>query len=292
MKKKFLVVIIFLYKTLSFSLEVRTNVIVNGAYNKIGFWTRGVKDCFFTEDDELVIKSSFHGDFIYSVIENKDAYEIDLDLYNKKNAKRIIYNSQLSYGYYIYISDDLIAYENSSPDPRQRNYNPDPLYFYIKDKKDEIIFNFNQWKLNHEEYYPRSYYNSLSEKIFYTDEGRERIMKINAVYTVKDLYCINKEKNKIAIILDNYNSEGACALIIFDILYNATVNDLRVRLRSEPNLESQTLSYFYTGDDVKIIAQSDEKYEIDGESWYWYKVESGSYPVGWVYGKYLDIEKE
>ena len=140
MKKKFLVVIIFLYKTLSFSLEVRTNVIVNGAYNKIGFWTRGVKDCFFTEDDELVIKSSFHGDFIYSVIENKDAYEIDLDLYNKKNAKRIIYNSQLSYGYYIYISDDLIAYENSSPDPRQRNYNPDPLYFYIKDKKDEIIF--------------------------------------------------------------------------------------------------------------------------------------------------------
>ena len=94
------------------------------------------------------------------------------------------------------------------------------------------------------------------------------------------------------IILNNYNSEGLNGLIILDVLYNATVNDLRVRLRSEPNLESQTLSYFYTGDDVKIIAQSDEKYEIDGESWYWYKVESGSYPVGWVYGKYLDIEKE
>ena len=60
----------------------------------------------------------------------------------------------------------------------------------------------------------------------------------------------------------------------------------------EPNLSCETLSYFYTGDKVKIIDQTDEPYEIDGESYYWYKVESGTYPVGWVYGKYLDIESE
>jgi hypothetical protein len=145
--------------------------------------------------------------------------------------------------------------------------------------------------LDYKEYYPKSYYNSLSEEIFYTDEERERQMKLNAVYTEENLYCINQKKNKIAIILNNYNSEGSNALIIFDILYNVTVNDFKVRLRSEPNLNCETLSYFYEGNKVKILDQTEEPYEIDGERWYWYKVESGTYPVGWVYGKYLDIEK-
>ena len=117
-------------------------------------------------------------------------------------------------------------------------------------------------------------------------------MKLNVIYTVENEYYVNSKKNKIAIIMDNYNSEGRRALIIFDVLYNATVNDFRVRLRSEPNLNCETLSYFYTGDKVKIIDQTDEPYEIDGESHYWYKVESGTYPVGWVFGKYLDIENE
>ena len=31
--------------------------------------------------------------------------------------------------------------------------------------------------------------------------------------------------------------------------------------------------------------------EINGEYWYWYKVDYPSLPDGWVYGKYLDIEK-
>ena len=115
-------------------------------------------------------------------------------------------------------------------------------------------------------------------------------MKLNAVYTVKDKYYVNQKKNKVAIILDNYNSEGLSALIIFDILYNATVNDFKVRLRSEPNLNCRTLSYFYEGNKVNILDQTEEPYEIDGESWYWYKVESGTYPVGWIYGKYLNIE--
>jgi hypothetical protein len=31
--------------------------------------------------------------------------------------------------------------------------------------------------------------------------------------------------------------------------------------------------------------------EIDGESWYWYRVDAENLPDGWVYGKYLDIEE-
>ena len=68
------------------------------------------------------------------------------------------------------------------------------------------------------------------------------------------------------------------------------MNDTLVRLRSEPNLSCETLGYLEKGYAVKIADRSDEKFEIDGESHYWYKVESENLPYGWVYGKYLDIE--
>lgn len=68
-----------------------------------------------------------------------------------------------------------------------------------------------------------------------------------------------------------------------------TINDTRVRLRTKPNLSSETWGFFSTGDKVKVKDKSAEKYEIDGESWYWYKVDHPNYPDGWVYGKYVDI---
>ena len=70
------------------------------------------------------------------------------------------------------------------------------------------------------------------------------------------------------------------------------INDTRVRLRSEPNLSCETLGYLEKGDAVKIVDRSDEKFEIDGENWYWYQVETTDEQTGWVYGKYLDIENE
>ena len=272
-----------------FSLEIRTSKIQTG-FNKQGFSTFSVIDLFYTNEDELILKSIYFENFRYFCInKNNEIKEIDEQSYDI--YKQLEYNPELKYGYKLAISDELIAFDNSRI-TTSRFYSPEnPMFMYINNEKGETVFNFNQWKLNHEEYYPKSYYNSLSEEIFYTEENRERNMKLNAVYTVKDLYCINAKKNKIAIVLDNYNSEGLSALIIFDVLYNATVNDFRVRLRSEPNLSCETLSYFYTGDKVKIIDQTDEPYEIDGERHYWYKVESGTYPVGWVYGKYLDIEE-
>ena len=78
--------------------------------------------------------------------------------------------------------------------------------------------------------------------------------------------------------------------MFFNVIYKGVINDFRVRVRTEPNLEGEILSLYYEGDTVEVLDRSDEKYEIDGESWHWYKVRSGSYPEGWVYGKYLDIE--
>jgi len=72
---------------------------------------------------------------------------------------------------------------------------------------------------------------------------------------------------------------------------NATINDTRVRLRVNPNLNSDTWALLDKGLSVKIKDKSKEKFEIDGESHYWYKVDNPNYPDGWVYGKYLDIEE-
>lgn len=272
-----------------YGIEIRTNCIISGFNKRAAFWTYSVKDLFYTNQNELLIKVNKESVF-FLIDENNYIAEIDEETYLEKMKERFDYTAELKYSYYLNISQELNAFDDSRIEISDDFYKPVPMFMYINNKKDEIVFNFNQWKLKHKEYYPKSYYNSLSEEIFYTEEKRDRIMKLNAVYTVKNLYCINPKENKIAIILDNYNSEGFGALIIFDVLYNATVNDFRVRLRSEPNLKSQVLSYFYEGDKVRILDQSDEPYEIDGESHYWYKIESGTYPIGWLYGKYLDIE--
>jgi len=106
---------------------------------------------------------------------------------------------------------------------------------------------------------------------------------------------INERKNKIVFLgckKNESNHEDYCTVFIFSIIYDATLNDTRVRLRSEPNLSCETLGYLEKGDAVKIVDRTDEKYEIDGENWYWYQVETSDEQTGWVYGKYLDIENE
>lgn len=73
-------------------------------------------------------------------------------------------------------------------------------------------------------------------------------------------------------------------------LRNAVINDNKVRIRIKPNLKCDTWAYLNKGDKVVIKDISTEQYEINGESWYWYKVDYPELPDGWVYGKYLDIK--
>lgn len=72
---------------------------------------------------------------------------------------------------------------------------------------------------------------------------------------------------------------------------NAVINDSNVRLRVKPNLECETWTKLQKGTKVKIKDKSAKPMEIDGESWYWYRVDAENLPDGWVYGKYLDIEE-
>lgn len=70
------------------------------------------------------------------------------------------------------------------------------------------------------------------------------------------------------------------------------INDTRVRLRTEPNLNCETLLLLDKGLEVKILERSKKKFTIDDEDWYWYRIETKSGKIGWVYGKYLDIEND
>ena len=67
------------------------------------------------------------------------------------------------------------------------------------------------------------------------------------------------------------------------------INDNKVRLRMKPNLDYPEWGFLNKGDIVTIKELTKEKYEINAEKWYWYKVDSPNYPDGWVYGKYLDM---
>lgn len=68
-------------------------------------------------------------------------------------------------------------------------------------------------------------------------------------------------------------------------------NDDGVRIRTEPNLNCETLGYLNKYNEVIIHDRSNDKFTIDGEDWYWYKVSIYDGTIGWVYGKYLNIEE-
>ena len=75
-----------------------------------------------------------------------------------------------------------------------------------------------------------------------------------------------------------------------NIPVKAYCNDSRVRVRTEPNLKCDTITYLNPNDSLFIISRSDKKFEIIGERFYWYMIQLPDKSTGWVYGKYLDIE--
>lgn len=74
-------------------------------------------------------------------------------------------------------------------------------------------------------------------------------------------------------------------------VHRAVVNDSFVRVRTAPNLQSQTMYLLPKDLKVQVVDQSDTVTEIDGEKWCWYKIRSIYTFDGWIYGKYLDINQ-
>lgn len=133
--------------------------------------------------------------------------------------------------------------------------------------KNNIVFNFEQSFFDNELIYPPKLNNHNTKITFVTK-------------------CKNQESDLIV-----KNGQNKYELLIFSIIYDATINDTNVRLRSEPNLNCETLTYLNEDDNIKIYDRSDEIFKINDEDWYWYQVKTNDGTTGWVYGKYLDIEK-
>ncbi len=159
MKKIVFSVILFFCSFFCFSLEVKTSKIFGG-YNKQNFSTSTVIELFYTTDNDLLVKGYYFDGYRYFIIDyENNIEEIGESLFIKYKKQCLEFSSLLKYDFTLNISNELIAYADSVPQPPQIDYYPEPLFFYISNKNNEIIFNFNQWKLNHEEYYPRSFYN-------------------------------------------------------------------------------------------------------------------------------------
>ena len=89
---------------------------------------------------------------------------------------------------------------------------------------------------------------------------------------------VNVENNTIAYAEPNFTGNGK-------------LNDSKVRLRTGPSLDCDTIILLNKNQKVNIIDRSNKTTKIEKEEWYWYQVETSDSNIGWVYGKYLDIEK-
>ena len=73
----------------------------------------------------------------------------------------------------------------------------------------------------------------------------------------------------------------------------AVLNDSRVRVRENPNLEAQHLGYLNTGDEVEVFDRSGIKVQIGDMNDWWYKIRRKSDGLeGWAYGPFLDLAEE
>lgn len=88
------------------------------------------------------------------------------------------------------------------------------------------------------------------------------------------------------------------AILLLTVTYNlfaranATVNEDRVRIRTAPSLKySKVVTVVTRGQPLIVHSKTSEKETIDGFTCEWYEVEYDDRSYGWIYGAYIDIEK-
>ena len=308
MKRKLVVLFILLFTSNIFSLDLK----LYDSSKTFNTRTDGNSNVFlyFFENNPLLVNSQKSEIFINNqwvpFFDKFDDKEI-LETYAKYGVTVQSFIDDLNKNYYL----EITSYVDKS------------LYFcfrfYIENnqlKKEKIEFEsfsviknslLNPWQdfpirlLDNSqlEFYSKFIEFGKYETIFQISNNKKIIdvIQLLSEYEILSRPCINDKKNLLIFYGCPYenikrNLFNDCQIFIFSIIYDATVNDFRVRLRSEPNLSCETLGYLEKGDAVKIVDRSDEKFEIDGENWYWYQVKTTDEQTGWVYGKYLDIENE
>jgi hypothetical protein len=72
----------------------------------------------------------------------------------------------------------------------------------------------------------------------------------------------------------------------------AACNDMRVRVRAEPNLEAPTLGYLNKGDRLVVLDKGSYPMGIEDANEYWYRVRRASDGlIGWSYGQFLKLDE-
>ena len=159
----------------------------------------------------------------------------------------------------------------------------DNYVFYMDNNKVKANFNCHEFKIENIKIDKRTVSFDLYDCLFQDDVFIESVLLF---FLDEDTIEI-KANNTFANISKLVRISTYPKISIKD----AIINDNRVRLRVKPNLTCDTWALLDKGLPVKIKDKSKKKFEIDGEKWYWYKVDHPDYPDGWLYGKYLDIEK-
>lgn len=71
----------------------------------------------------------------------------------------------------------------------------------------------------------------------------------------------------------------------------ATVNVLRLKLRTDPSTESRQLTSLLQGERLTILDKSNNQKSIGGRTNYWYQVQTKDNLIGWVFGAFIDLDK-
>ena len=275
-----------------FLLNYRTNKCTEIDLSYIDGLFRVDKVCLTANDDEIILvyfdSSSNNKNYSYALV------NLDINSFNRLSQLEIeqmeLSVNRFDYTYSNILHNDyqLWCYVDSEIDEISAKANwLEDCWYKIAFIKCESILNNNSdhGLVNNKKII--DYVQTLCNQ-----EGEELILgEYSSTVT------FYPERRTLIVISDvEYNDNNgptfeSSTLYIYKLIYDATCNDTRVRIREEPNLSCSTLGYLNAGDAVKVTDKSDDPFEIDGESWYWYKVESDSLPDGWVYGKYLDIEE-
>lgn len=210
-----------------------------------------------------------------------------------KKSKKLIYKvfswetSEFYYGYEILVENEKVSFVER-----------DLLFFYDEGteqlpngmKKNRYVDIYGN-EIRYETYYNIKE-DISSETLTLTSYDGKLILSFIDNTNPDFTYAVNDKVNRIVLLYEegNLNDKRKSGFQIFWITYTGTINDNRVRLRTEPNLNGETLDYLNSGDKVKITDRSEDTQKIDDMESYWYKVETADGKTGWVYGWFVDVE--
>jgi hypothetical protein len=99
-----------------------------------------------------------------------------------------------------------------------------------------------------------------------------------------------KEKNSNSEIVDNIFDDENSNITNQEIempLQIGLITENNLRIRGNPNTESEILGILNFGDLLAILEVTDKTYPVGNHNNYWYKVKTENDSIGWAFGEYI-----